>query len=308
VRVDRVRQENRFVRSYRLVAIDGGDLPPYEAGAHIGVVLPDSKIRYYSLCGNPRDRNHYLIGVQREDQGRGGSRLFHELAREGKFVKLVPPRNHFMLAEGEHHLLIAGGIGITPMLAMAASLQDSGADYQLLYFVRSDSEVIFPDLLAPFQAYSRAQIIVSADPSQAPPLSTILGQPQDDRHVYFCGSPGFMAWIESGLVEWDTENVHKENFYPATARPGDTALTVLAARRNLRCTVPADQSILHALRDAAVLIDSVCENGTCGTCAVPYLSGLPEHRDSVLTPEQREQYIVTCVSRADPSQELVLDI
>ncbi|WP_269496469.1 PDR/VanB family oxidoreductase [Castellaniella sp. S9] len=308
VRIDRIRQETELIRSYRLVALNGGELPAYEAGAHVGVVLPDGKTRYYSLCGDPDDRRQYLIGVQREDKGRGGSRLLHASAREGRFLKLVPARNHFPLADGDNHLLIAGGIGITPILAMAASLQARGIDYRLLYFVRTEQDVAFRDLLEPFLASGRGQVISFSDPSDAPPLAELLGAPRPGRHAYFCGSPGFMDWIESHLQDWDPAQVHKENFHPATARPGDKPLTVTAARRQLDISVPADESILHALRDAAVLIDSVCENGTCGTCRVAYLSGRPEHRDSVLTPEERRQYVITCVSRADPGEPLVLDI
>jgi vanillate O-demethylase ferredoxin subunit len=308
VRIDRIRQETELIRSYRLVALDGGELPPYEPGAHIGIVLPDSKTRYYSLCGDPNNRRQYLIGVQREDAGRGGSRLLHGSAREGRFLKLVPVRNHFSLADGDSHLLIAGGIGITPLLAMAASLEAQRLDYHLLYFVRSEQDVAFRDLLAPFLVSGRAQIILSSPNHAPPPLAELLGTPRPGRHAYLCGSPGFMDWIESHLLDWDPTQVHKENFHPATARPGDTSFTVVASRRNLEVSVPADQSILHALRDAAVLIDSVCENGSCGTCQVAYLSGKPEHRDSVLTPKERQQYIITCVSRADPDEPLVLDV
>lgn len=304
LRVAEIRQETEHIRSYRFTSLDGSELPPFTAGAHIGIIMPGRITRYYSLCSTPDDKYNYVIGIQREMQGRGGSRLAHELLKVGKMVKIQPPRNFFELAPSGKHLLISGGIGVTPMLAMAAALNARGQDYHLVICTRGRPSTPFSETV---DALVARKLASCHDGTDAPDFHSMLREVDPDRHLYCCGSPKFMDAVRAACAHWPGHLVHFESFSPVVAREGDTAFSVHARQSRITFTVAADQTILQALRANGVSIDSVCENGTCGTCMVPLVSGDVDHRDSVLSTDQRCANLMACVSRAI-SPQLTLEI
>lgn len=305
LRVAEVRQETDRVRSYTLVGLDGGELPPFTAGSHIGIIMPGRITRYYSICSAPSRRDHYEIAVQREDQGRGGSRLLHSQLTQGRMVKVHRPRNLFSLAPEGHHLLIAGGIGITPMLAMVADLTAKGQTFELIVCVSHAGALPFGARLQALERLGVARVIFTQQHGM-PDFAELLGSHASGQHAYVCGSPGFMAAVEAALGSWPRSHVHTESFTPVTALQGDLPFVIEARASGRTLNVAADQSILQALRANGIEIDSVCENGTCGTCRVRYLAGQPEHRDSVLSALDRQSYLMACVSRAKEFLEIDL--
>lgn len=304
VRVDEVRQETDTVRSYKLVALDGSDLPAFTAGAHIGIVMPGRITRYYSIASAPQVRSHWRIGVAREDAGRGGSLLVHRKLSVGKMLKLHRPRNLFPLAPQGRHLLVAGGIGITPMLSMAADLLHRGQAFELVVCVRDAASLPFADEVAALAHRAPVRVLYTRD--GRPDFTALLAEPDDDRHVYICGSDPFMRAVQQAATHWPADRVHLESFTPVTALDGDTAFVVEARASGKTFNVAPDQTILQALRENGVEIDSVCENGTCGTCRVRWIEGKPEHRDHVLGAADRQTHLMACVSRS--REFLALDL
>jgi phthalate 4,5-dioxygenase reductase component len=302
VRVEAVTEEAVDVKSYRLRALDGRELPRFGAGAHIGLVLPSRVTRYYSICSAPSDRSHYLIAVQREAGGRGGSLLIHQRVRVGTMLKLHPPRNFFELVDAPSSLLIAGGIGITPIRSMMLELNERKAPHHLIYCIKSRDHLPFADEIQDMVTSGRATLHVSTEVNDPFDFERALHQSEDNRHVYCCGSPPLMLAVKAATRHWPQDRVHFEVFTPVKSRTDDVSFYVTTQRSQKRLRVGADQSILEALRDNGIDPDSVCENGTCGTCKLSYLDGEIDHRDQVLTGEQRKREIMVCVSRALVSQ------
>ncbi|MBQ0819395.1 MULTISPECIES: PDR/VanB family oxidoreductase [Microvirga] len=284
------------------------ELPPFEAGAHVDVHLPTGKIRQYSLMGDPADLSRYIVGVKLEAKGRGGSAWLHDNLRVGDEVPVSAPRNHFRLSpDGAKHLLIAGGIGVTPMIAMAHALKAQGKAFTLHYFSRSRS-------LAPMARELEAELPAGSvvfhfddEPSTSVDMTELLKVVEEGTHLYYCGPPGFMAWIRAESAHWPTQNVHFEAFQPETDRDFvPEAFSVRLRSSGREFEVPADASALSILRTAGVLLFSSCENGVCGSCECGILSGEPIHRDAVLSPEARTKRFIPCVSRA--KGQIVLDL
>ncbi|MEH3106818.1 MAG: PDR/VanB family oxidoreductase [Sphingomonas fennica] len=290
---------------------DGGALPPFTAGAHIDVGVADDIIRQYSLCNDPAERHRYRIAVLRDPQSRGGSARIHDAFLPGRQVLVGPPRNLFPLAEGaRRHILIGGGIGFTPIAAMAATLQAEGRSFALHYCCRSRAEAPFADVVQDFAGtshYSREGDTTRFDPAAA------LGPPDPDTHVYVCGPTGFMDAVGEAAIGlgWSPTNIHREAFVAAepAAQPGDRPFEVRIASTGATVTVPADAPVTTALAAAGVDLAVSCEQGICGTCVVSVLEGTPDHRDSYLTDEEhdRNTLFTPCCSRA-LSPLLVLDL
>lgn len=284
------------------------ELPPYEAGAHVDVHLPSGKVRQYSLMGDPADLTCYVVGVKLEAEGRGGSAWLHANLRVGDEVPVSAPRNHFGLCpEGTRHLLLAGGIGVTPMIAMARALKAEGKAFTLHYFSRSRSLApMLGDLEAEFPAGSIA-FHFDDDPTTSVDMVELLKAVEGGTHLYYCGPPGFMAWIRSACGHWPAENVHFEAFQPEVDKDFvPEAFSVRLRSSDRVFEVPADESVLSVLRSAGVLLFSSCENGVCGSCECGFVSGEPIHRDAVLSPDARTKRFMPCVSRA--KGQLVLDL
>lgn len=274
-------------------------LPPFRAGAHVDLHLPDGKVRQYSLLGDPKDQSRYRIGVKREDQGRGGSRWLHAHLNIGDRLPVCAPRNHFELAEGKAHRLLAGGIGITPILSMARALHDSDTPFRLHYFSRSRDAT--PLLAEIGQALDPRAVEYHFDdePDTRVDLGALLAARQAGEQLYYCGPPGFMAAVGQASTHWPEEAVHFEAFAPPVDENFEPEPFVLRLRSSgAVLPVRSDETALAVLRAAGIALPSSCENGACGTCECGYLEGEALHRDAVLKPGARARRFIPCVSRA----------
>ncbi|MFD4511751.1 PDR/VanB family oxidoreductase [Streptomyces sp. NPDC058457] len=294
---------------------DGTPLPEYEAGAHIDVRLeqraPDTAlVRQYSLCGEPGNRKRYRIAVLREEHSRGGSHAVHRLA-VGDHVDISAPRNNFRLSPARRHLLFAGGIGITPLAAMAQELDATGGDYTLHYCARSATDVALSEW---FSDHPRIVLHLDDQPDeQKLELRRALGSPAEDTAVYVCGPGPFIDYVLDGARElgWPPSALHKERFAPTStsdqAGPGD-GFTVRLSSSGAEYHVAPEESVLDVLLRNGVDAPSSCQQGICGECVVRVLAGEPDHRDDVLTDDERaDGLFTTCSSRAlSPSIELDL--
>ncbi|AOO83432.1 PDR/VanB family oxidoreductase [Bosea vaviloviae] len=283
-------------------------LPAFDAGSHVDVHLPDGRVRQYSLMGNPADLSKYVIGVKREDGGRGGSAWIHANLNVGDVVAVSTPRNHFKLHDAaKSHLLLAGGIGVTPMISMARALKWDGRAFVLHFFARSRSSApLLAELEAEIPSCS-LKLHFDDDPNTVINMADLLKDQPNGMHLYYCGPPGFMAWTKASAAHWQANTVHFEAFQPDTDPDFvPTAFTMKLRSSGRDLEVPANVSALTVLRAAGVPLLSSCENGVCGSCECGFVSGEPIHRDAVLTPEAKSHRFVPCVSRA--TGQIVLDL
>ncbi len=313
VRVKMVKVEAEDIRAYELVDPEGNDLPAFTAGAHVDVHLSNDLVRQFSLCNDPRETHRYLLGVLNEPDGRGGSAAMHDGVRAGDQITITVPRNNFPLAEdARRYLLIAGGIGITPMLAMVHDLDTRGADYMLHYCTRSPQKTAF---MAQLRTPRFGSHVVfhhdGGDPSKGLDVKALLAQVEDGTHVYCCGPAGLMSAVKDASAHWPTGTVHFEYFTTdaAVSDQPNTAFEVEIASNGQVYAVPPDKTILDVLLENGHDVDSSCEEGLCGTCIVDVLDGVPDHRDLVLDDEEHEsnQLMTVCCSRAK-SGRLKLDL
>ncbi|MBY6058744.1 MULTISPECIES: PDR/VanB family oxidoreductase [Leisingera] len=292
---------------------DGGALPPWTPGAHIELALsqagPDQAdlIRHYSLWGDPADRSAYHIGVLREARGRGGSAFIHDCLNEGDVLRAGGPRNNFPFTPQGPVLFIAGGIGITPILPMVCEAAACGLDWRLVAAARTPSRLALADRLAEFDP---SRVKCHFDSTEGPlDLDALLNGLPAGASVYACGPAGLLDALQAG-AEGRPWSLRVERFAAAAAaQVGDQAFDVICAKSGKRLHVPAEKSILETLRQAGVKVESSCKDGVCGTCETRILRGAADHRDVVLTPEERAEgaYMMICVSRACGT-EIELDI
>ncbi|MBU9206003.1 MULTISPECIES: PDR/VanB family oxidoreductase [Burkholderia cepacia complex] len=286
-------------------------LPPFEAGAHLTVVVPNGARRSYSLCNDSQERDRYVIAVKRDNQGRGGSISFVDDTAEGDVVDVSLPRNAFPLDEGAtSFILVAGGIGITPILSMARQLRAEGLrPFKLYYLARDPEGTAFLDELGSDDWRSDVKIHHDhGDPSKAFDFWPVFERPKSGAHVYCCGPQALMDTVRDMTGHWPSGTVHFESFGAGHANAHEnTPFTVRLARSGTSFDVPANRSILDVLRDANVRVPSSCESGTCGSCRTGLCSGDADHRDLVLRDDEKASQIIVCVSRAK-SAELVLDL
>ena len=304
VRVDRIARLTPEVSSFELVHPAGRALPAYTAGAHIDVHLPGGHTRTYSLARAPQAGSapaRYLIGVKREPASRGGSAALHGRVRAGDLLAIGSPRNTFPLHAGaRHHLLLAGGIGLTPLLAMAQQLAAEGAAFTLCVFARSRALLPFADELAALGPAVRLHLDDPAAPEKLD-LRALLAAPAPGTHLYLCGPAGFMQAALDACRHWDEEHIHLEYFAPPTQADGeaeDRPFVLRLARRGIEVPVPADASAVDALHDLGIDVPTSCAQGVCGTCVVPWTAGEPEHRDHCLSATERRHKLALCCSRA----------
>jgi vanillate O-demethylase ferredoxin subunit len=312
-RVARRREEAPGIVSFELRALDGGDLPPFTAGAHIDVQAPNGAIRQYSICNSPLERDRYLLGILDDPASRGGSRALHAMTGTGNVLRISAPRNHFALVPARRTLLLGGGIGITPMLAMAAELASQGRDFELHYCARSRARAAFLDLIAQSPWASRARLhLDDGAPDQRFDADAVLAGPADDTHVYICGPAGLIAHVRERAAAhgWASAQVHVEHFAaPAQDLPEAGAFDVRIASTGKVIRVAADQTAAGALSEHGIDIPLSCNEGVCGTCITGVLAGTPEHRDCYFTEEEkaRNNQFMPCCSRS-LDQTLVLDL
>lgn len=310
VRVAGAWEEAESVRAFELELSDGQTLPPFVAGAHLEVTFPlatGPAVRRYSLSGDPANRSRYRIAVLREPNGRGGSAFMHERVGEGDMLDVSQPRNEFQLDETtEHTVLIAGGIGITPIISMAYRLNSIGASFELHYAARTRERLAFIDELEQLCG-SHLWISVNSEGRRLD-LPAVLGDSAPGRHAYVCGPRRLIEGVRSTASKagWAEANVHFESF-GAHAESTDRPVHVELRQSGMSLDVPVGTSILEAMLEAGVFASYECERGECGMCSTTVVEGEPDHRDHCLTGEQQRSLMCTCVSWAK-SDSLVLDL
>lgn len=313
VRVERKASEADGICSYELVRLDGAPLPPFEAGAHIDVHLGDKLVRQYSLCNPPGETHRYQIGVLRDANSRGGSQAMHDHIDTGSKLTISAPKNHFPLVEARRTLLFAGGIGITPILAMAEALAVKGAAFEMHYSARSPERAAFRERLAASHLAGQVHFHYdSGDDAQKLDLAALLANPDAGTHLYVCGPQGFIDHVLGAArgLGWPPAQLHVEYFSAAAVDTGgDQAFEVKLASNGRIVTVPAGTTVLKALEAEGIEIAYSCEEGVCGTCLTRVLEGVPEHRDMYLTEEEQaaNDQFTPCCSRAKTPM-LVLDL
>jgi phthalate 4,5-dioxygenase reductase subunit len=307
-RVTSVREVAADIVEFRLVAANGQPLAPFTPGAHVHVAVPSGGTRQYSLCNDPAEADAYVLAVKREPEGQGGSVSLVEKIRAGDEIDISEPRNDFELrTDVSRVILIAGGIGITPILCMARVLNRRGEDFHLYYLTRSPELTAFRDeiLASPFA--DRVTFHHDyGDPTRSLDLGAILADP-GDAVVYCCGPSGLLRAVREQTAHWPKGSVRFEDFgtsAPST-EPNSESFTVTLADGRGSYLVPPDKTILQVLQEAGLDMPSSCEAGTCGTCRMRLLSGEADHRDLVLFDDEMDGNIIICCSRAK-SAEIVI--
>ncbi|VWB87278.1 PDR/VanB family oxidoreductase [Burkholderia lata] len=316
VRVKQIRYEGKGINSYELTSPTGQPLPAFDAGAHIDIHLKNGIIRQYSLCNSSAERDRYVIAVLKDENGRGGSRALHEGLGAGDVVTISKPRNHFALTcDAKKVILIAGGIGVTPLKAMAHELEGRGIDFEMHYCARSPDAAAFgPELDGMRRAGKLHYHFDDGEASNQLDIKKLLAQPTSGTHVYYCGPAGFMTACADAASHWPKGTVHFEHFkapeQPKRASTGaehSGGCEVTIASTGQVIQLKPEQSLSDALNAAGVAVATSCCAGLCATCKVRYLEGQVDHSDFILSDGERLEYLTTCVSRPT-SKTLVLDL
>lgn len=310
--VKSMRHEADNIVSIELLPKSGVVFPRFEAGAHIDVHLPNGLIRSYSLCNDPNEVGRYVLGILNDRASRGGSSFIHSELRVGSTLEISPPRNNFRLEEDAGlSVLIAGGIGVTPLLAMARRLKQLGRPIVMLYCSRSRTEAAFiPELEA---LGIKLQRHVDDETGGPPDLKAFLSAQPDEAHFYSCGPSPMLDAFERICSELGYANTHIERFHasaiPAPSREAHASYVVELRKSGKSLTIANGQSILEAVLKAGVDCSYSCQEGICGACETKVLEGLPDHRDQVLSDAEQASntMMMICVSGCK-SDRLVLDL
>lgn len=308
VRISEIRQETNVTRRIELRPTGDG-LPPFTAGAHVDIQLPNGITRSYSLLNSQEDRDRYVVGVYLEPTSRGGSRYFHENISVGDELLISSPRNLFSLDEGAvPSVLIGGGIGVTPLLSMAARLSSLRRKWRLYYCCRSRPFAAFRDDL---QAYGDQVTIRYDDESDGFLDIEAQMRAMPDAHFYCCGPKPMLTAFQDAARAADLPcaQVHLEDFKPTADIQLQGGFTIELARSGRILEVPAGKTILQVLQEAEITATSSCEVGICGECQTAVLEGIPDHKDSVLSDAERasNKAIMICCS-GSKTEKLVLDV
>lgn len=311
--VTQIVQKTQRIKAFQLAAVSGAKLPAIKAGAHlpVRVALPDGALAYrqYSILSDPAVRNYYEIAVLLEPEGRGGSLFMHESVVGNQLIEVGVPRNDFPLSKtGEHHILIAGGIGVTPILSMLKSLVARWASLEVHYAARSVLDLAYRDEVNFLSAGRASFYHPDGLGASRLNLDQLLSKPDPDTHVYVCGPVRMIDAVRSlaDTYHWKLDQIHFEIFGVSLSRE-DRAVTVVLSRLQKTISVRPSQTILDALSDAGVSVPNDCRRGECGMCATEVIDGQPDHRDLCLSSAERQHAMCLCVSRAK-SEMLVLDL
>lgn len=308
VRLVAIRWLAEDIHAFELMRPDGKSLPPAEAGAHIDIELPNGMTRQYSLVNADAATDRYILGIKNDPASRGGSRSMFEELRVGQTLTISAPRNNFPLAPGAtHHVLIAGGIGITPIYAMVQKLRDTGASFELHYAARSRGQLAFLEDLG-----SDPSSHIHADDENDGALldiAAIVAAAPDGSHFYCCGPTPMIESFTQATRDIDNTRLHLEHFTPVAEADTSGGFIVELARSGKQIAIPEGRTILETLRDAGLDLPSSCEEGVCGTCETRVISGIPDHRDSILFDDERaaNNVMMICCS-GSKSDKLVLDL
>ena len=310
-----VRMEATGIHSFEFVDPDGNELPAFTPGAHIDVHIAPGVVRQYSLCNSPEERHRYVVAVLRDEAGRGGSRGMHETLRVPNRVKVSVPRNNFPLADGARKvILIAGGIGVTPLKAMVHQLEAERRDYALHYCAKGPEYAAFEAELRGIARTGTVQChFDGGNPKNGLDIANLLEHPEPDTHIYYCGPGGFMEACKQAAAHWPQASVHCEHFKAPVQKARSEGASPTAgyavelARSGLTLTVASDQNLAEVLQQAGAPVETSCQSGLCGTCKVRHLSGEVDHQDFILDEGERESFMTPCVSRGCGGT-LVLDL
>ncbi len=313
VRVAHKNVEAQDIFSFAFVNMDGSPLPPFSAGSHVDVHAKSGPVRQYFLCNDPVETHRYLIAVLRDPSSRGGSISMHAMS-VGDVIEISEPKNHFPLRhDARRSVLIAGGIGITPILAMAKHLSNIAACFELHYCSRTPDRTAFAERIRTGCFANRSHVHFDDGPeTQFLDVRALMSGPDPQTHLYVCGPTGFMGWVLEAArgAGWSENCVHREYFAAASIdTSGDGSFEVQIASTGTLVRVGAHESVVAALASAGVVVPTLCEQGVCGTCLTRVLKGVPDHRDMYLTAEEHAKgyQFTPCCSRAKTAR-LVLDL
>ncbi|RAH98994.1 oxidoreductase [Acuticoccus sediminis] len=308
--VRRIEALTPTVRLIELADPDDWPLPPFRAGAHVDLHLPNGLTRSYSLCGDPQAATRWRLAVLREVESRGGSAHLHDALAVGDTVACSLPRNNFPLAaDGRRHVFLAAGIGVTPFLAMVADLERSGAHFHLHLWARAADMAPFAADVARLAGEGRASLHLPG-PERLSIAAAVAAEAADEgAHLYACGPARFLDDYDAATAALDPARVHREYFVPPPVEiePDAGPFEVELARSGMVLTVEPGQTVLAAVRAAGVAVDASCEGGICGACRTRVLSGEPRHADRVLKPSERAEAMMICVG-GSRSPRLTLDL
>ena len=313
VRVHSVTYEAQGINSYEFRQPDGAELPPFGAGAHIDLHMANGLVRSYSLCNPQTDRHRYVVGIQKDRASRGGSTWVHNRLMVGDFIQISHPRNNFPLSEAAAStLLVAGGIGITPLWCMVQRLVAIGRKFQLIYCARTRQEAAFRAALETVQLPAGSKIDFNWDGEPGGKLldiGAVVNQLAPGTHVYCCGPLPMLAAFEAATASLPRDSVHVEYFTAKDAPAAEGGFTVVLAKAGKSFQIAPGKTILETLLDAGIPLPSSCLEGVCGTCETKVLEGEPDHRDVVLTESERKanKTMMICCSGCK-GDKLVLDI
>ncbi|KAA8731252.1 oxidoreductase [Acinetobacter qingfengensis] len=310
--IDKIHQLTPTIRAFELIATDSTALTPFSAGSHVDVFLKNGLTRQYSLSNCCSEQHRYVIAVLHDANSRGGSACMHEQYHEGDILSIGQPRNLFEIhPETESAVLFAGGIGITPILAMAYHFKRNNISFELHYFVRSREQIAFYGNLT---AHFADQIYfhINEEPESKANMAEILAQRADTRHLYVCGPNGFMDFViqSARQTEWQNAQIHQEHFIAEKIdTSGDQAFTIEIKGYDTPIEVPAHQTVATALITHGFDIPLSCEQGICGTCILNVIEGIPEHRDLFMTDAEHaaNTQFTPCCSRAKTAK-LVIEL
>ena len=295
------------VRQLTLADPDGWELPPFTPGAHIDVLIGDSMVRTYSLVNPPHENTRYTIGVKREPHGRGGSRILHDHVAIGDELGVSLPRGGWNIDQFSMFRLVAGGIGLTPMLSVVSSLRHIGCENISLHVITRNA-TLYQAALAPL-VHRGLAVVHDTSMRPRPDLADLVADERPETLAACCGPPAMLDAFERATMGWDEEHTHVERF-TAPRPPVDDAqhaYVAVLADSSRQVDVPAGVSLLAALRAAGADVPSSCEGGVCGACRVGWMDGEPVHRDYVLSATEQQHWLLSCVSGCR-TDKLVLDL
>ncbi len=321
LKVTAIKELTPSIKMFEFVRADGGDLPAFEAGCHVDIQTGNGLLRSYSLANDPTESNRYITAVLKELDGGGGSKWMHEEVVVGDVIQSTGPIQNFALVESAPlSILLGGGIGITPLMAMGYRLKAQGLPCHLHYCTKAPEDTAFLEEVKAIFGDDLTFYHDGGDPSKGIKLGEVFKTPPEGAHVYFCGPAGLINAAREATAHWPEGTVHFELFTSArteedtaeiAARAGsDEEFEIELAQSGQSFTVPADKSILDVLIDNGFGVPYACEEGWCGACVTDLISGKADHRDEVLSDAEKaaNEKIQVCISRALPGEKLVLDL
>jgi vanillate O-demethylase ferredoxin subunit len=311
--IRKIKTQAQDIMSLELARADGQNLPAFSAGSHIDLKLGNGLTRSYSLVNDPAEQHRYVVAVNKDPNSRGGSSYVHESLRQGQTLEVSEPRNNFKLVEDASLVvMIAGGIGITPLLSMIHRLETLGRPWKLYYNAMTRAKCAYMDevLALDARAPGRVQLyIVNENDGRFNNLDQIVSSQPTDAHLYCCGPVPMLKAFEEACAPRPPECVHVEYFSAQQAAANDGGFDVVLARGKRSIRVEAGKSILQSLLDYGIEVPHACQEGVCGACQTTVLAGTPDHRDSFLTPREKtcgKTMMLCCSGSLTP--ELVLDL